>query len=189
MGRPYALELRNFHQTYDWALKVPCEKLSSIFGGIQDLPLVAVGSGGSLTAAHIVALLHQRTGALAKAITPLELISCESCMREVNLLFLSAEGKNQDIISAFHFAALSEPSRLIALCMRAQSPLETLSKKFRYTQFLGLDIPSGKDGFLATNSLLGFVTILIRTYRELLCEKFSLPAKSALMNGVCPSFG
>ena len=58
MGKPYEIELQNLKQTYEWALKVPIEKLCYFINASHDLPLVAVGSGGSLTAACMAALLH-----------------------------------------------------------------------------------------------------------------------------------
>jgi hydroxymethylpyrimidine pyrophosphatase-like HAD family hydrolase len=173
MGKPYEIELRNLKQTYEWALKVPIEKLCHFINASHDVPLVAVGSGGSLTAACMAALLHQRVGMMSKGVTPLDFISTEKTIQDTSVLIMSAGGRNSDILSAFRFAATSEPRQLMALCMRTKSPLAILSKKFRYSSLLDFDLPSGKDGFLATNSLLAFIVILIRAYKESLGEEYT----------------
>jgi hydroxymethylpyrimidine pyrophosphatase-like HAD family hydrolase len=173
MGKPYEIELRNLSQTYEWALKVPIEKLCYFVNASHDLPLVAVGSGGSLTAACMAALLHQRVGMMSKGVTPLDFISTEKTIQDTSVLIISAGGRNSDILSAFRFAATSEPRQLMAFCMKTESPLAILSKKFRYSSLLDFDLPSGKDGFLATNSLLAFIVILIRAYKESLGEEYT----------------
>jgi hydroxymethylpyrimidine pyrophosphatase-like HAD family hydrolase/fructoselysine-6-P-deglycase FrlB-like protein len=175
MGKPYELELENLRQTYQWALRVPIGELCSFINASHGLPLVAVGSGGSFSAAHTAALLHQRTGIISKGVTPLEFVSFGESIQDTTVLILSAGGRNSDILSAFRFAATSEPRQLMAFCMRTQSPLANLCKDYRYTHFLDLDLPFGKDGFLAVNSLLAFVTILIRAYNDLLLENWVLP--------------
>lgn len=175
MGKPYEIELRSLNQTYQWALKVPIEKLCSFINASYGFPMVAVGSGGSLTVAHMVALLHQRTGTISKGVTPLDFISSGKSIRGTCVLILSAGGRNTDILAAFRFAATFEPHQLMALCMQTKSPLAILSKEFRYTDFLDFDLPSGKDGFLATNSLLASVIVLIRAYKEAFSENYDLP--------------
>jgi hydroxymethylpyrimidine pyrophosphatase-like HAD family hydrolase len=169
----YEIELRNLSQTYEWALKVPIEQLCYFVNASHDLPLVAVGSGGSLTAACMAALLHQKVGMMSKGVTPLDFISTEKTIQDTSVLIMSAGGRNTDILSAFRFAATSEPRQLMAFCMRTESSLAILSKKFRYACLLDFDLPSGKDGFLATNSLLAFIVILIRAYKESFGEDYT----------------
>ena len=164
MGKPYESELRQFTQTYQWALGTQIAEICSFIDTVRDLPLVTVGSGGSVTAAHMATLLHQEKGPPSKAVTPLELATLGQSIRDAGVLILSAGGSNADILSAFRFAALSEPRQVMALCMKRQSPLAQLSAQFRYTRCLGFDLPVGKDGFLATNSLLAFITVLVRAY-------------------------
>jgi hypothetical protein len=166
MGKPYGQELSLLNETYQWALKAPIDGLLSFVDSSHGLPLLAVGSGGSLTAAHMAALLHQNTGMIGKAITPLELISCRNSLRSSSIMILSARGSNPDILSAFHLAAACEPRQLASICMRRESPLERYSKEYHYTQCYGFSPPFGKDGFLATNSLLALITILCRGYGE-----------------------
>jgi len=154
---------------------VPIDQLCSFVNASHDLPLIAVGSGGSLTAAHMAVLLHQRTGMLSKAVSPLDFMALKKSSPGNSVLILSAGGRNLDILSAFRSVVTSEPRQLMALCMQTGSPLATLSRKYRYARFLDFHLPSGKDGFLATNSLVAFITMLIRAYSESLSESYSLP--------------
>lgn len=128
---------------------------------------MAVGSGGSLTVAHVAALLHRSAGSCAIAVTPFELVRSVNSLRESSALILSAEGNNKDILSAFEWAAVSEPRFLAALCMQQKNRLSEVAANFRYASFMGFDLPAGRDGFLATNSLLAASVIMVRAYQEL----------------------
>jgi fructoselysine-6-P-deglycase FrlB-like protein len=166
-------------------MSLPIENLVTALTATAHLPLCATGSGGSLTAAHLASELHQRlTGMLSKAATPLEVISSPPIRKEQCLLILSAGGRNSDIIAAFKATVGLELSRLIVICSRTQSPLSELAAQYRYVDFLGFDLPSGKDGFLATNSLLAFAVILIRASAA--AAGFENPLPADLKKLLCP---
>jgi HAD superfamily hydrolase (TIGR01484 family) len=171
MGKPYLEELKKINQTYEWALSLPIDDINRFIRLSNGYPLIVVGSGGSLTAAHMAALLHDNSGVISKAITPYDLIYNNKYIRYTNILFLSAGGSNPDVLSAFRFAALSEPRQLSSICMKNETPLEDISKEYKYTKIISYDIPSGKDGFLATNSLIAFIILLIRAYNDNLLKE------------------
>jgi len=136
--------------------------------------MFATGSGGSLTAAHFASHLHQKfAGKLAKAVTPLELVW--SGVKDVSVLMLSAGGGNPDIIGAFKQIAAREPQRLTVVCLRPNSRLSRLAKSYRYVDLVEFDLPTGKDGFLATNSLLMTTIILCRAWATALSINIGLP--------------
>jgi hypothetical protein len=58
MGKPYATELSRLSDTYAWALETPIESLAAAVSASSHLPLIAVGSGGSFSAAHLACSLH-----------------------------------------------------------------------------------------------------------------------------------
>ena len=127
-------------------------------------PLRVIGSGGSLTGAHALAGLHQRyTGHLAAVATPLEAID-ESLDAAVAVWLLSAGGGNADILAAAKALILREPRQIGVLCGREASSLAELCRRHPYVDLLLYPPPTGKDGFLATNSLLVFTTLLTRAY-------------------------
>jgi hydroxymethylpyrimidine pyrophosphatase-like HAD family hydrolase len=164
VGKPFQLELEKLPTTYEWACDVDVEDLRRFVSSAQGTPLFAVGSGGSHSAAYLAALLHENCGMFAKSVTPYQLVSSNICLDKSSILILSAGGRNSDTLSAFRFAAIAEPRQLHALCTTLGSPLRRLSQDYSYSQVSEYDIPSGKDGFLATNSLLAFSTLLLRAY-------------------------
>lgn len=174
MGKPYASELQDLELTYHWALKTSIDQLRSFVENSCNYPLIAVGSGGSLTSANMACLLHQNAGKIAKSVTPLDLVSMETFIPNLAILILTAGGRNSDILSAFRFAADIEPRQLGALCTTIKSPLSELSDEYRYSRCFEFDTPSGKDGFLATNSLIATVTILVRAYERILPQRYEL---------------
>src|SRR5256885_11356534 len=176
LGKPYISELEKLPETYAWAMNPCIGSLAKVLTASLSLPILATGSGGSLTAAHFASWLHQRyAGKIAKAVNPFELVSSASSVKGVSVLMLSAGGGNPDIIGAFKQIVAREPQRLIVICSRKKSPLSQLAKSYRYVDLVDFDLPSGKDGFLATNSLLAFNIILCRAWATALSIKIDLP--------------
>lgn len=177
MGKPYDLELRQLNATYRWAMKASIDRLAKPLSSAVSLPLVAVGSGGSLTTADFAAALHQRfSGKLASAMTPMEAAVSSLDLRGMAVLLATAGGKNPDVLAAFRGLVVREPRRFIALCMTVGSPLARLGARYPFVDCVEADLPSGKDGFLATNSLLASTVLLVRAYDEAFGTPCLLPA-------------
>ena len=162
MGRPYASELRRIPETIDWALGQDIAALRRTllrdFGGHN---LVAIGSGGSLVAATFAALLHEAvTGCLARAATPLEAIT-RPAPRHTGALLLSARGKNTDIRQAAEMLPRLGYDAVSTVTTRNGSPLGQILMGYgaRVHEFA---VPGGRDGFLATNSLMATLVLLYR---------------------------
>lgn len=164
MAKPYSSEMSKLAETFAWAITCDIEPLRKAVKTAGLSPLLAVGSGGSLTASHALASLHRRwTGHLATVATPLEAIA-EPLGGNSAIWLLSASGNNVDVLAAFRALVTREPRQLGVLCGRPDSPLVNLAREHPYTDLLLYPPPTGKDGFLATNSLLAFVTLLTRAY-------------------------
>ena len=165
MARPYASEMAKLPETFDWAATLA--DIGSLRQAIRTAglsPLRAIGSGGSLTAAHALAEFHQRhTGRIAAVATPLEAIGVP-LDSSVGTWLLSAGGGNLDILASTRALIEREPRQLAVLCGRDDSPLAELCRAHPFTDLLLFPPPAGKDGFLATNSLLGFTVLLARAY-------------------------
>ncbi|MBZ9603308.1 HAD hydrolase family protein [Phyllobacterium chamaecytisi] len=163
MARPYATEMEHLDETFEWAKNVEIDALRAAVRVAATLPLQAIGSGGSLTAAHALVYLHQHlAGRLATVSTPLEAVSEQ--LGGLSHWLISAGGRNVDIVAAAKTLLLYEPKQLTAMCGRLDSPLSDLCHSHPYSDLLVFPPPAGKDGFLATNSLLGFVALLTRAY-------------------------
>jgi fructoselysine-6-P-deglycase FrlB-like protein/hydroxymethylpyrimidine pyrophosphatase-like HAD family hydrolase len=164
MARPYATEMSKLADTLAWAMTVDVSPLRKAIKTAGLSPLLAIGSGGSLTAAHALANMHQRyTGNLAAVATPLESIA-NPLAPDTSIWLLSAGGGNVDILAAFHAIVAREPRQLAIMCGKAVSPLADAAREHSYADLLIHEPPAGKDGFLATNSLVAFVTLLTRAY-------------------------
>jgi HAD superfamily hydrolase (TIGR01484 family) len=164
MGKPFEKELLALESTFRWALEQDTSKFEEAIKSNLNTPLICVGSGGSFSACSFAVLLYQHHGTISKAVTPLDLNYSKEIIRNLNLLFISASGKNTDIILAFKKAIEQEPSCVTSLCMRKGTPLSKLSEQYSVSKTYEYDIPSGKDGFLATNSLIAFFTLLYKAF-------------------------
>ena len=182
MGRPYATELEELHRTYAWALDARVESLADTIASLTQAPLLAVGSGGSLTAAHFACLLHTHfTGRMAQVFTPYELISSPLSLEDLAVVVLSAGGSNRDVLACVEQVAFRQPRLLTAITTRPQSPLEDLLRQLSWPAAQAFDAPTRKDGFLATNSLLAMLVVLTRAYSGALGVSASLPASLDLL--------
>ena len=165
MARPYAEEMARVAETFAWVAEaVDLEPLRQAIRAAGQFSLRAIGSGGSLTGAHALAALHQRyTRKLATVATPLDAV-LEPVGGAVAAWLLSAGGRNVDIMAAARFLIRSEPRQIGVLCGREDSPLAELCRRHPYVDLLLYPPPTGKDGFLATNSLFGFTALLTRAF-------------------------
>jgi trehalose-6-phosphatase len=177
MGRPYAVELQELDATYDWSILAPISELARSVAQCVHHPLIAVGSGGSLTSAHFACLLHTRlTGQAAQTLTPFELITASQQLFGSTVLICSAGGSNPDVITAAELAIRRAPARLFAVTTRSGSSLQEKLEAAVWPRCHAFDTPTRKDGFLATNSLLATILLLIRAYETAVDAATCLPA-------------
>ena len=151
--------------TYEWALESDIGSLEGFAGAAAGLPLYAVGSGGSLTAATLAAALHHDTGSMAEALTPLAFLDRErlDCSGAAVLLF-TAGGGNGDILAALDRAAALRPRALGVVCASPRSRAARAALRARGARLQTDRMPAGRDGFLATNSLLAMSAWTCRAY-------------------------
>ena len=167
MGKPYDTELQQLPSTYEWSLGMDVTPLARAIRRATALPLMAVGSGGSFTAAEFAATLHRQLAAgPASAHTPLDAVATGTNLQRAVVLMATAGGSNPDVLGSFKLLASREPAQLIVLCLRRGTALARRAARFPFVDFIELDLPTGHDGFLATNSLLASVVLLLRAYAQ-----------------------
>ena len=165
MGRAYALELQRLKSTVAFASDADVRSLTTLLADLVPRNLIFVGSGGSFTAAAFAAALHEQyTGQLSKAVTPLEAATRYPTTNTASVL-MSARGSNPDIIGAFQALRFKEP--IAAICASERNALLRLIDESGAGVGYGFTVPGGKDGFLATNSLLATLILLVRSYNSL----------------------
>ena len=166
MAKPYDLEMSRLAETFAWAEQSDVDRLAKAVAAASTRPLVAVGSGGSLTAAVALAALHQGISRhLSAVVTPLEVANA-AIESDCSYWLLSAGGSNVDINRAAKVLISREPRQITVVCGREDSPLAELCGEHPFVDLIVCPPPAGKDGFLATNSLLGFITLLTRSYLD-----------------------
>jgi hydroxymethylpyrimidine pyrophosphatase-like HAD family hydrolase len=178
MAKPYDLEMSRLADTFAWAEQYDVDHLTKAVAAASTRPLVAIGSGGSLTAAVALAGMHQDIcRQLGTVFTPLEAANAK-IESDCSYWLLSAGGSNVDINRAAKALIEREPRQITVLCGREDSPLAELCRAHPFVDLIICPPPAGKDGFLATNSLLGFIALMLRSYLHKDKKAWALAAKA-----------
>ena len=166
MAKPYNSEITKLADTFAWSKTADIILLRQAIRTAADASILAIGSGGSLTVAHALVSFQQRfTGRISTVATSLEAI-LELPKTDVASWLISAGGNNGDILAAAKEIIASEPHQVAVLCGRKDSRLSRLCSQHPFVDLLIYPPPAGKDGFLATNSVLGFTALLARAFSE-----------------------
>lgn len=178
----YRAELRSAEKAYQSAVKADISELRRVVDGWRDSPMMMVGSGGSYSVASFAAQMHElMEGEIAKAVTPLEIISGPTT--NAGIACFSASGRNRDIGVAFKAAAQREFMPLSALVLRGESPLHSLGLRFQYADVVDFQSDNFKDGFLAVASLVASSVLILRAYQAAAPDSEELPSSlEELMN-------
>ena len=166
MGKPFNQELEKIKSTIRWAEKQNVKDLRSFFSVNAGTPLICIGSGGSFSAASYAAMLYKQMCGLAVSMTPLAFdTSADTIIQDSKLLFFSASGRNKDFLIAFQRGLEVGRGEMAGVCLRESSKLDAIIEKcnpdFKKHTF---PIPTIKDGFLATNSLVAFFVLMYRCF-------------------------
>jgi|HubBroStandDraft_4_1064222.scaffolds.fasta_scaffold03382_3 fructoselysine-6-P-deglycase FrlB-like protein/hydroxymethylpyrimidine pyrophosphatase-like HAD family hydrolase len=163
----YNQELERLGETYQLARVANIEQLKVGIVNASEASIIGVGSGGSYTVASLLCTLHETyTGRVSRPSTPLEIISNPTLASASPIFFVSAEGKNPDIIEALRRARRHSARDLHVLTNRSASPLQDTLAALTEVNIHTFELEH-KDGYLATNSLILDAVIIARAYEEL----------------------
>lgn len=159
--------MSELQETLEWTSRTDISDIQTSLEEARFAPIVAVGSGGSLSAAHHLARLQRIFhNHLSVAMTPYQFRQ-EPATHGAHCWVFSASGSNVDAVASVLAATRAEAPAVNAITMRRRSALSRLASEDPAIRLHFLDAPSKKDGFLATNSLLAFCAVLTRTYLEM----------------------
>lgn len=185
MGRPFGEELNELEATHHWACTASVDSLADHLQTAMASPLLAVGSGGSFTTAAVAATLcRTATSNLAFAVTPQELSTQRSAIRQASVLIATASGSNPDAIGVLKTASVNDARVVVSLCTKANSKLAIEAAKHSNAFIDEFPIPSQGDGFLAVNSLWASSVLLTRAFQQTSGLKSKISKKLATVAGV-----
>lgn len=167
MGKPFARELEHLPSTIKWASTQDVTELRTFMVNTPNVPLLCIGSGGSSSACYFASILYRDFCGVAVAITPLMLQQMNAITLTLSKqLYISASGNNKDIIQAFKKGSSFNESCSASLCTSTRNKLESQALSKPNHQLFHYNSPIGKDGFLATNSLVAFFVFLIKAFDD-----------------------
>lgn len=161
LGKPYASELDALHDTYVWAEDQDVARLGHFLTRWSSEHVAVVGSGGSYSAAVVVALFRELAHhSPTVAVTPLDF---HAMVRRLSprALLLSAEGKNRDILAAAQSAQAADLASA-AITLTLSNPLIEFARSSSALRPFAFQMDWVKDGYLATNSLVATVLLAYR---------------------------
>lgn len=164
VGKPFDSELQQLTTTISWSCEEDITSLKHWVARSSGEPLFAVGVGGSLTSATLVARLHERTGGFAAARTTLDFTTSTAALRGAHVMILTGSGRNRDVLSALDHAVAAEAKSVLVVCATKGSKVAARARKWWDIVIFEFAPPSRRDGFLATNSLLATCIVLCRAF-------------------------
>ncbi len=164
MGKPFENEIKLLNNSFEWASKIDIKQIQEFLFENIDRPLIIVGSGGSLSICSLISVMHKSIGYNATVLSPFGLFCSREIINNSKIILISSSGKNSDIQFAYKEAKKNNPFNVLAVCMKSKSILSSIISPSHL--IWENDIPTGKDGFLATNTLLAYFIIFSRVYKD-----------------------
>jgi len=164
VGKPFVQEVERLALTVRWALSMKVDQLALLLSRWADGTLIFVGSGGSYSAATICSRFHRSVhGQPSYACTPLGLNELLNSLNNCRVVLLSAEGRNNDILNSALLARASDIP-CAAITLTDVNPLTRFADQECSLHAFSYNMDWGKDGYLATNTLLAMVMIVAKAY-------------------------
>lgn len=155
----YGDQLSALSDTYEQIRKADLSALTNVLAGVRRRQATYVGSGGALGIARFAAELHEvRTRSFARAATPLELIGTAPVSDSAVVLF-SAGARHPDAAAATTAALRSGAYPVVLVTHRNAAELPPVFSED--VQIITLPGLSGREGFLATNSVLAMASAVV----------------------------
>lgn len=163
MGKNYQKELLHLEDTINELIeKEDISELISFLKFSKGSSVLTVGSGGSYSVAFTTEFLLSKGGYFAKSVTPFALQSEMSEIHDSSAMLFTAGGGNKDTLNAYSFLADMEPRAVITVCTKLNAPIKKNQKNHMTNYYYEMKLCAGKDGFLATNSLIASVALITK---------------------------
>lgn len=157
--------LAKLPDTLKWSHTQDVSDVTDYLLAADGLPRIFLGSGGSLSAAQLAMQLSVERGIVAAAMTPYQYIFSSWSKLPAKVFLFSASGRNVDAMNAYITAHATSGQQFGVMVMCTPSLLENRMTKDGERNVFRYELRNS-DGFLATNSLLAFYSLLFRIYRQ-----------------------
>ena len=164
MGRPFEREISFIPATIAYASAISLEDLPRHISEASSGHVILVGAGGSLSAAEFCQKLFDNRGVTSQAMTPQFFIESQAKLPEVSVFIFTARGNNKDVLAVFREAQIREAKKVVVVCAAKRSKVAGLAGKCARAYVYGFQLSSGRDGYLATNSLVATCILLARAF-------------------------
>jgi hypothetical protein len=166
MGKRLVDEIARLPETIRAASRIDVERLADqLVRRPAGRPAVFVGSGGAVAAARFAAQLYSaRVGAVASVQTPLEVLAQPLAVDCAGFLF-TASGRHPDATAAVRRLSLDATPAVVVTTNPAPA-FGSLCERLG-VELVDLGNPAGKDGFLATNSLIMMAVAVARALTDM----------------------
>lgn len=158
----YRDEVTSLESAYVHALREPADaQITAVRRILSGANLVAVGVGGTSPLAAYGAQLHvKHLGRSARAVTPLSYLQSKATGDVV--LVYSAQARHPDTEMVIRKARARE-QHVVLVTQRDPSELGGV---YRHSHILKVAALGGRDGFLATQSVIAMATVTSRLYEQ-----------------------
>lgn len=160
----YERALAKLPDTLEWSYSQDISGVSEYLLAPDGLPRIFLGSGGSLSAAQLAMQLSVERGIVAAAMTPYQYALSAWSRLPAKVFLFSAGGRNVDAFNAHITAHANDAQQFGVMLMTPDSMLQARMEQTGETNAFVYDLRNA-DGFLATNSLMAFYSLLFRIYR------------------------
>lgn len=185
MGKNYRKEIENLSCIYDSAMVADIEVLTNFLYKYRGCHLYGIGSGGSYSVASAFEYLCIKAGFSAQKLTPLELGQLQYQLSTSAAVLFTAGGSNNDSKNAYKYMAELEPEGVLTCCMRLNAPIKRIQRENLHNYYYEYKMPVAKDGYLAVESLMSSIILLIRAFYKMLGDRyFMLPPKREWNNHI-----
>lgn len=178
MGKNYRKELNSLNCIYDSAMEANIDILINFLSKYRERHLFGIGSGGSYSVAAAFEYLCIKAGFSAQKLTPLELGMLQYQLSTSAAVLFTAGGSNNDSKNAYRYMVELEPEGVLTCCMRLNAPIKKLQRENIHNYYYEYKMPVAKDGYLAVESLMSSIILLVRAFGRIIkSDFFSLPPK------------
>ena len=157
-------KIKQFPKIFDWVERQDVSRLSSFLLDNDRCNRLFVASGGSFSAAVYAEQLSADKGIMSHALTPLLYARSGFAHVAARALLISASGYNNDILRAYDNGCRAEEQDMGAVVLTSKGRLQTLMQENDANSLFGFDIPTGRDGFLSSTTVVAFYTLLYRAF-------------------------